>query len=295
MKFDLMSVARWERALADRLGEPLHLNLMSVLVRLLGGFRAKVAFDLIERRRYAYPLLKAADEARELGIKEIVAIEFGIAAGAGLVNLAYLGELVTRETGVKIRIVGFDAGTGMPPPADYRDYPDQFIPGDFPTPDLRALASSLPPNVRIEVGPLAEQARLLALHADAPIGFISFDLAYYSSTVEAMAVLEGPAENYLPLTLGYLGAVRIDQASPAVGERLAVTEFNAAHPLRQIHPFTNLRQKRIFQRAEWIDQIQAIHVLDHPRRSGKVALARDVWELEDPLVSIQHNPASKPI
>ncbi|MGA0099875.1 MAG: hypothetical protein ACO3LM_10360 [Steroidobacteraceae bacterium] len=56
----------WEKAFADRLGEPLHLNVLSVLVRLFGGFRAKVAFDLVERRRYAYPLLKAADEARAL-------------------------------------------------------------------------------------------------------------------------------------------------------------------------------------------------------------------------------------
>ncbi|MGA1463901.1 MAG: hypothetical protein ACO37Y_11975 [Steroidobacteraceae bacterium] len=273
----------WEKAFADRLGEPLHLNALSVLVRLFGGFRAKVAFDLVERRRYAYPLLKAADEARALGINRMYALEFGVAAGAGLVNLVELGTHVTRETGVAIDVVGFDAGTGMPPPADYRDYPDQFISGDFPTPDLEALAQRLPANARLEIGPVAERARQFAEQVDAPIGFISFDLAYYSSTVEAMAVLAGPADHYLPLTLGYLGAIRIDQASPAVGERLAVAEHNQANPLRPIHPFTNLRQKRIFQRAEWIDQIQAIHILDHPRRSGSQALERGVWELDDPL------------
>ena len=45
--------------LKDRLGEPLHLNLLSLVVRLFGSFRAKVAFDLVERRKYAFPLLKA--------------------------------------------------------------------------------------------------------------------------------------------------------------------------------------------------------------------------------------------
>ena len=42
-------------------------------------------------RRYAFALLKAADYAKALGIRKIYALEFGVAAGAGLVNLAWLG------------------------------------------------------------------------------------------------------------------------------------------------------------------------------------------------------------
>ena len=58
---------RWERKLKDRLGEPLHLNALSALVRLFGGFRMQVEFDLIERRRYAFALLQAADWAKRYG------------------------------------------------------------------------------------------------------------------------------------------------------------------------------------------------------------------------------------
>ena len=40
--------------------------------------------------------------------------EFGVASGDGLVNLADLAELVTSETGVAIRVLGFDDGDGVP-------------------------------------------------------------------------------------------------------------------------------------------------------------------------------------
>lgn len=272
----------WEAPLADRLGEPLHLNLASVLVKLFGGFRAQVAFDLIERRRYAMPLLKAADYAKELGIAKIYVLEFGVAAGAGLVNLAMLARRATEDTGVAIEIVGFDAGTGMPAPKDYRDYPETMAEGDFPLPDRQALERILPPEVRVIYGPVAETVHAFVADLDAPIGFAVMDLAFYSSTVEALAVLEGPPACYLPMTLVYLGAVRIDNANPAVGEGLAVREFNERNPLRQIHPFTSLRDKRVFRRAAWLEQIHTLHVLDHPRRSGKERLTRPVHLLEDP-------------
>lgn len=274
---------KWENRLADRLGEPIHLNLISVFVKLFGSFRAKVAFDLIERRRYAFCLLKAADYAKTLGIKKIYALEFGVAAGAGLANLAWLGQHVTADTGVEIGVVGFDAGTGMPVPIDHRDYPEEFVAGDFPLPDFGHLQRNLPQGSRVVLGPIAETAPGFVEGLDAPIGFISLDLAYYSSTVEAMVALKGPADRYLPMTMVYLGAIRMDNANPAVGELLAVSEFNEANPLRQVHPFTCLRDKRIFRRAAWLNQIYTLHVLDHATRSGAKPPAREVWELDNPF------------
>ncbi|MFO1074186.1 MAG: hypothetical protein U1E17_16195 [Geminicoccaceae bacterium] len=132
--------------LSDRLAEPIHLNLISIFVQLFGSFRAKVAFDLVERRRYAFALLKAADYAKAQGIKKIYALEFGIAAGAGLVNLAWLAKHITKDTGVEIGIVGFDTGTGMPRPLDYRDYPEEFIEGDFPCPTRRPSSATCRPR-----------------------------------------------------------------------------------------------------------------------------------------------------
>jgi hypothetical protein len=53
------------------------------------------------------------------------AAEFGVANGAGLLNMCEIAARVTRETGVGFRIVGFDAGTGLPQPIDYRDHPER--------------------------------------------------------------------------------------------------------------------------------------------------------------------------
>jgi len=76
-----------QRVLRERLTEPLHLNLASVFIALFGAFRMKVACDLIHRMHYAYGLLAAADQAPDAGVKAFTAVEFGVAAGAGLLNL----------------------------------------------------------------------------------------------------------------------------------------------------------------------------------------------------------------
>jgi hypothetical protein len=135
----------WKRIALERLTEPLHLNLASVAVALFGSFRAKVSFDLCVRQHNAFGLLRAADEAIWFGINELTVVEFGVASGAGLLNLCRLAERVTKETGVKFRIVGFDTGVGMPQPRDYRDHPNMYGALDFPMEDpgrLRGNASS---------------------------------------------------------------------------------------------------------------------------------------------------------
>jgi hypothetical protein len=41
------------RVMVERLTEPLHLNMASAFVAVFGGFRAKVAFDLVYKQPYA--------------------------------------------------------------------------------------------------------------------------------------------------------------------------------------------------------------------------------------------------
>ncbi len=259
----------WRRIFLERLTEPLHLNVMSPFVLAFGGFRAKVAWDLVPRHHTAYGLLKAADYAAALGLEEVTAIEFGVAAGAGLLNLCEVAARVTRATGIRFRIVGFDTGRGMPPPRDYRDHPEYYAEGDFPT-DVAALSARLPANARLVVGDVAETvpAFVAELTASAPVGFVAVDVDYYWSAVESLAVFTGPADRYLPITLVYLDDVEEEGVNPWCGELLAVNQFNDAHPRRKITPFNFLRQRRIFRRAKWIDHLFALHVLDHPTRSA---------------------------
>ncbi len=271
-----------KKILYERLTEPLHLNVLSAAVALFGTFRLKVEFDLVVRQQHAFALLRAADYAVQNGIETITALEFGVANGAGLLNVSAIARSVSRATGVNFHIVGFDSGAGMPEPRDYRDHPEYYGTGDFPM-DRGRLLAALPPNVSIIFGDVGETApEFLARHSsDAPIGFVSLDLDYYWSTKEALRIFDGPPDHYLPVLLIYLDDIQYEGHNAWAGELLAVREFNAEHDLRKIAPVNFLRHRRLFKKAMWIDHMHALHVLDHPTRSLK---PRDPVILENPYL-----------
>jgi hypothetical protein len=261
----------WQRIFYERLTEPVHLNLMALGVAAFGGFRSRVAFDLVLRQQHAYAILTCADLAKELGIAEVTLLEFGVAAGAGLLNICKLAERVTRETGVRFRVVGFDTGKGMPPPQSYRDHPEIYQEGDFPM-DHEGLRQSLPGNAQLIIGEIRDTLKpfLESVSPAAPIGFVSIDVDYYSSTRDALAVLDGRAEQYLPRVPIYLDDVEHPSHNSWCGERLAVHEFNERNELRKIEQHAFLRSYRIFRNARWIDHMLTLHVLDHSSRATLV-------------------------
>lgn len=267
-----LSDKKYKKIFVERLTEPLHLNLISAGIALFGGYRAKVAFDLMVRQQYAFPVLFAADEAKKLGLTRIQVLEFGVATGAGLLNLCACAARTEAATGIAIEVVGFDTGRGMPPAVDYRDLPEYFQEGDYPM-DFEALRRSLPERCRLILGDVAETipAYLETVRAEAPVGFVSVDVDYYSSAVSTLRVLEGRAEQYLPILPVYLDDVGMDGANPWNGELLAAAEFNARQPLRKIAPFNLLRSKRIFKNAQWIDRMFTAHIHDHPARTPATA------------------------
>jgi hypothetical protein len=74
----------------------------------------------------------------------VTAVELGVGAGTGLLNLCQLGAQIERTTGVHFHIAGFDTGTGMPPPTDRRDHPELYAAGDYAM-DHQAVLAALPP------------------------------------------------------------------------------------------------------------------------------------------------------
>jgi len=265
----LRQPGKWQKILVERLAEPLHLNLLSVFVALFGSYRAKVAWDLVVRQQYAFPVLYAADAAKKYGYREITVVELGVAGGAGLLNLCRIAERTTAATGISIRVVGFDTGRGMPPAIDYRDLPEHFQQGDFPM-DVAKLRAALPPFAELIIGDTRETVPAFAarLTAEAPLGFVAVDVDYYSSARTSLEILTGGnASAYLPLVPVYLDDIGVDGSNPWTGELLAVNEFNAEQAHRKIAPFTLLRSRRIFQRTQWIDRMFGAHIHDHPHRS----------------------------
>jgi hypothetical protein len=257
-----------KKVLLERLTEPLHLNIASLFVALFGSYRAKVAFDLVVRQQYAWPILHAATMAQEQGLKRVTLIEFGVAMGAGLMNMCTLAEATTKATGIEFDIYGFDTGGGMPPAIDYRDMPEAFQAGDFPM-NQDALKAALPANAKLILGPIHETVGpfLRGLSTAAPIGFVSIDVDYYSSAKDCLGVFTGKPSQYMPVVPLYLDDVAIYSSNPWTGEWLAVNEFNAEQAMRKIAPFNMLRQRRIFKNPTWIDLMYAVHVHDHPLRS----------------------------
>ncbi len=260
----------WRRIALERLPEPLHLNLVSLAVGLFGGFRSKVAFDLVVRQQHAFGLLAAADLAVETGAKRISAVEFGVASGAGLLNLCEIAAQVERVTGVGFDIIGFDSGTGLPPPRDWRDHPELYSLGDYPSTDPQELADRLPPNARILFGDVAETVPAFVSEVRSPIGFVSFDLDYYWSTLEALGLFQGDPNQYLPKVTCYFDDVWSDWHNPYAGALLAIEDFNRSHDQRKIVPYNFLRNERIFKSARWIDCMFIAHIFDHPFRVARI-------------------------
>lgn len=258
-----------ERVFRERLSEPLHLNFIALLVAIFGDVRSRTYFDLYVRPQFAFGVLHAADVAKRAGLSRVTVLEFGVAAGAGLMNLSEIAERVTRATAIGIDVVGFDGGAGLPEPRDYRDHPDLYTPGTFPMTDPGVLTRQLPGNTRLVLGQFDETVPefVSKCSSEAPIGFVSVDVDYYFSAVDTLRIFEGEPEFYLPLTTLYFDDIWFEQHNPWCGERLAIREFNDRHTFRKIAPFTELRGKRLFKSARWIDQTFTLHVLDHPSRS----------------------------
>ena len=260
---------RLGRVLYERFPEPLHLNILSLFVALFGNYKMRIACDLVVRQQYAFSLLKTAELALAQGLRSVTVIEFGVAAGAGLVNICEISRNITKLTGVDFEIFGFDSGRGMPPPRDHRDHPEVFSEGSFPLIDRSALIRALTPNAKLILGDIEETlpSFIARLSASSPVGFVVIDVDYYSSAKECLNVFLGAADHYLPWTLVYLDDIGFESANPWAGELLAVREFNDENEMRKIHLFTGLRHKRLFKHTSWFDQVYLLHVLDHARRN----------------------------
>ena len=258
----------WRQIALERLSEPLHLNLASLFVAMFGSLRMRIFHDLCVRPQHAFGLLTAADEAIESGHKRVTVIEFGVADGAGLLNICALSRRIAKATGVQFFVVGFDGGSGMPPYRDYRDHPEMYQTGWYRMQDPEALKRALPANASLRIGDVAETAaRYMTEHdRDSPIGFISVDVDYYWSAAETLRCLTADPHHYLPRVAMYFDDVGHPWHNPWCGELLAINEFNATNDFRKISPINFLRETRLFKRASWIGKMYFCHVLDHPGR-----------------------------
>ncbi len=231
----------------------------------IGSFEFRLALDGMTRPNYGYALFSAAKQARSLGLKKISAIEFGVAAGNGLLAMEGIAESVTKITSVGIDVLGFDMGTGLPAPSDYRDLPYLFK-GGFYKMDTGQLQAKLKKTTRLILGNVADTVPTFMETNTSPVGFAAFDLDFYSSTVHAMKILSADHDRLLPRTYCYfddtMGSME-ELYNEFTGELLAIREFNEKHEARKIALIHGLIQNRIIK-SKWCNAMYALHVFDHP-------------------------------
>jgi hypothetical protein len=229
-----------------------------------GSVDTRVRFGIFDQPHYAYGVYAAADLARRLGLHEISAIELGVAGGKGLLGLERLADVVGTHLGIRVLVAGFDTGRGMPPPTDYRDLPHVWGEGfyDMDVPKLRAVLS---PKTELILGDVGDT--LQAWTPKAPVGFVAFDLDYYSSTAKALRLFaDREPSTRLPRVYCYFDdTIWPEHAcyNDYVGELCAIREFNEHHHRKKICPIHMLRHTRVHQ-AAWNDAIYVFHDFDHP-------------------------------
>jgi hypothetical protein len=241
-----------------------------------GTFRQRVEYDLVSRPAYAFGLLAAADIARYCGVKAVSAIEFGVAEGDGLLNLCQLAPQVTHETGISFEIIGFDNAAGLPEPQGHRDHPEIWSRGDFTMTNRAKIEAALPSFARLVIGDVAQTLPevIAGLARECPIGFIAHDMDLYSSTVPCLSVYEVETTKLLPVSIAYFDDTVGDPGRMGTlfrnewcGQLLAIQEFNSRNSFRKIDGIKRLRHRRPLASETWLDQVYAVHALDHPFRN----------------------------
>jgi hypothetical protein len=236
----------------------------------IGSVEHKVFHGIYPYPHYAYGVYWAAFNARQLGIQRISAIEFGVAGGRGLVALEQASREIESALGVGIDVVGFDSGTGMPRPIDYRDLPHVWRQGFFPM-DEAQLRSRLE-RAALVLGDVGTTVAAWVAAPHSPVGFVSFDLDFYSSTKAAFRVFESSAVGYLPRVYCYFDDIASNNLSLVneyVGELLAILEYNDEHAHKKLTKIEQLREARP-RWEHWQDRMFAHHDFEHPLYTTQV-------------------------
>jgi hypothetical protein len=226
------------------------------------------------RPNYTWGLVNTTFLASSLRLPRISAIELGVAGGNGLISLERAARRLRQIFGVQIDVYGFDSGEGLPKPVDYRDLPNLWPEGAYPM-NERTLRQRLD-RAELIMGLVEETVPKFLETRTAPIGFIAFDLDQYTSTVQAMALLEANYDRLMPRIHCYFDDILGYTCGHHNGERLAITEFNQAHPDRQISQIYGMRfcLHRRYREQNWTEKMFMAHLVEHPQYNEWDGLVR---------------------
>jgi hypothetical protein len=249
----------------------------------VGSVHSRMYHGVLPFTHYAYGTYWSAFLARQLSIPRITVVEFGVAGGRGLVALEDVGRQVSRELSIGIDVVGFDSGGGMPAPVDYRDLPHIWGQGFYKM-DAEKLRRTLG-TAKLILGDVRDTVpEFLAQSSVAPIGFVAFDLDYYSSTKAAFRIFERGDDESMPRVYCYFDDVAANDLgcmNEYVGELLAIREYNETQAKQKICKFEGLRQSRP-RWESWQEKMYVHHSFEHSRYTTQV-IPLEAEHIERPL------------
>jgi hypothetical protein len=270
-------MAKGRSSFLTRLGmePPFRILVRALLKHLNVSAKTRALWELSKRPAYSLGVLTAAEQALTQKVPEISVIEFGVACGDGLITLETESEAVERETGIHIKVYGFDAGPqGLPTfIGDYRDHPDAWQPGDFPMNEA-ALRSRLTKRTTLVLGNVRDTIPgFFNEFQPPPVGFASFDLDLYSSTRDALQIFCVPDTRMLWHVPLYFDDIEFLFNHKYAGELLAIDEFNVRSSRVKIDRWYGVRQGRPFPERPFLDKLYVAHDLE---ALSQVVLKRDV-------------------
>ena len=246
---------------------PLRVELIRYFSRKfnLFGFLTQLDIESLEKPYLAYCMLNAAIQAKGLGIMKISAIEFGICSGDSLTYIEKYSKEIEKLTGVSFNTYGFDMMSGLPKTSiNYKNQLYFWPQGAFKT-DLEKLRKNIKTSTLV-IGDIKDTVKTFFDDYEPPvIGFISFDLDYYTSTLSAFEIFNFSQSNYLPRVECYMDDVSSFNelsASKGTGVLRAIEEFNEKENNKKIYKKELVSQFRRFKES-WNEKIYVFHDFNH--------------------------------
>ena len=195
------------------------------------GKRFDKFFELIKngtlpRPNYALGILMAAHQAKELNYKKISVIELGCWNFEGLIDIENYIDDIKKFIDIDFNVYGFELGSGhIKQEIDPRNRLYELSGGDYAFKKKENLKKLK--NSELVLGDVNETVPkfLKEKHLDeAPLGFIIFDLGFYTSAKNALNLLKSKSSRYLPRTIIYSDNNYFVLENEA--DKLAFVEFN---------------------------------------------------------------------
>ena len=244
---------------------PLRVELIRFLSRKfnLFGFLGQLDIESLEDPYLAYCMLNSAIQAKGLGIKNISAIKFGVCSGSSLALIENYSKEIEKLTGVSFNTYGFMFET--PKGDNYKDQDYFWEKGDFKT-DLKQVRKNIKTSTLV-LGDIKNTVQtFFEKFNPPPIGFISFDLYYYTPTISAFEIFNFSESNFLPRVECFIDDISsFNELSACKGTGVlnAIEEFN-----KRNNDFKKIFRKELvsqFRRYpnSWNEKIYVYHDFSH--------------------------------